>query len=136
MFFESVIGALFEIIIEGGFERLSRNSNVIRVLKKVGYNPSELPRDFDGLYTYALVYYGSTKPPQLTRFFNNAQVIDVFKRAFNDNDLSIILNDFVKRPLRNAICSLIELISEPSGRLLINSSFLSRKLNFSESSLR
>lgn len=93
MLVEAAIGALIEITTERGFNRLSRNEIIIKALRKIGYNPKDLPRDFDGLYTYSLIHYGSTKPPQLIKLFRIDPVIDIFNRAFEDNELSIILDE-------------------------------------------
>ena len=54
--------------------------------------PMNYPRDFNGLYTYSLVKYGSTKPPELLEYKND-QVINTFRRAFDADDLTILLEE-------------------------------------------
>ena len=65
MLVEAAIGALSEIAISGGLKRLTKTEIVIKASTKLAMIPMNYLEIFNGLYTYSLVKYGSTKPPEL-----------------------------------------------------------------------
>lgn len=55
---------LFELLTGSQWlkDKIQRNEHVIRILKRVGLDPEHPPKDFEGVYQYALVEYGVVNP--------------------------------------------------------------------------
>lgn len=90
MLIESAIGAIVEIVLTAAWDRGKRREAVVRVLASLNLETDNPPDDFEGLYAYALVEYGVFKPEPVLNFFRNEFVCEAFRKAFYENDLSIL----------------------------------------------
>ncbi|SRR5579883_846809 len=71
-------------------QQASRNDYIIKILKRLGLDPVQPPKDFDGVYAYALTEYGVFKPNSILEFFRKKEVKAAFLRAFHDNSLNFL----------------------------------------------
>ena len=89
---EFIIEKVIDAIIDAAFnasglkDKVSRNEQIIRILKHFGLDDLELLQHFDDVYAYAVVEYafddvGRRKPPQLVQFFKRKEVRDLFQAA-------------------------------------------------------
>lgn len=62
-----------------------RNETVIKILKTLNLDPAHPPKDFDGVYNYALVEYAVYKPAPILDFFREKEIKISFWKAFNNN---------------------------------------------------
>ena len=74
-------------------DKLMRNENIIKILKKFNLDPEHPPADFDGVYAYALVEYGVGKPKPLLELFRQEEIKQTFRKAFDNNYPSILLSE-------------------------------------------
>lgn len=78
--------------------KLERSKIVIKLLKQFGFEPDHPPADFSGIYAYTLVEYGVGKPQPVLELFNQNEIRQAFREAFEQNDPSILLRkgqDFI-----------------------------------------
>ena len=68
-----------------------RNQIIIDTLKRLDLDPTHPPADFDTVYAYAVVEYGAGQPKELLELFNQEEIKQVFRQAFNNNNLLILL---------------------------------------------
>ena len=69
------------------FHKAIRSEAVIKILKKLGLDPTHPPEDFDGIYAYSLVEYGidkngKAKDEEVLELFRLQEVREAFKQAF------------------------------------------------------
>ena len=57
-----IISAIVGVAANPIKNKLERNTQVIKVLNKLGFKPDHPPADFSGVYAYSLVEYGIGKP--------------------------------------------------------------------------
>ncbi|MDZ8083609.1 MAG: DUF4384 domain-containing protein [Nostoc sp. DcaGUA01] len=67
---------------------LERTTFVIQLKKRLGLDPDHPPADFTGVYQYALVEYGTTKPKLILELFGQKEIIQAFRQAFEHKDQS------------------------------------------------
>lgn len=67
-----------------------RNEYIIKVLKQVGIDPIQPPKDFDGVYAYALVEYGVFKPESILKLWRKKEVKVAFWKAFQGNPVDFV----------------------------------------------
>lgn len=67
-----------------------RNETVIKVFRYLKLDPLQMPKDFEGVYAFALVEYGVGKPESILKLFREKEVKTAFWKAFNDNDLDLV----------------------------------------------
>jgi len=93
--FDSLISAITDIVSPTAFikDKLERNETVIKLLKKFNLNPEHPPADFSGVYAYALVEYGVGKPKPILELFRQNEIQQVFRKAFDQNNPSILLRE-------------------------------------------
>jgi hypothetical protein len=65
--------------------QVQRNEIVIKILKTLNLDPANPPKDFDGVYAYALVEYGVGKSAPIWDFFREKEIKTSFWKAFNNN---------------------------------------------------
>ncbi len=87
---EMLIGAILEMGVEGTWESVKRREAVIKLLKRFKLDPDNPPKDFEGIYAYTLVEYGVLKPRPVLMFFRNEFIQEAYKKAFHENDPSIL----------------------------------------------
>jgi predicted NACHT family NTPase len=78
--------------------KLERNESVIKLLKQFGFEPDHPPADFSGVYAYTLVEYGIGKQKPVLELFQQNEIKQAFREAFDQNDPSILLRkgqDFI-----------------------------------------
>ncbi|KYC40722.1 NACHT domain protein [Scytonema hofmannii PCC 7110] len=63
-----------------------RHEDVIKVLKELRLNPTQPPKDVDGVYAYALVEYGVYKPEAILKLFREKEIKDAFWQAYTSNE--------------------------------------------------
>ncbi len=89
---------------------LQRNETVIRILQRLNWLPEHPPADFSAVYAYTLVKYGVGKPKCLLEFFRQKHIKQIFRKAFEDDNTSILegeLEAFLDAyPLRDEIIAL------------------------------
>ena len=74
-------------------DKLLRNETVIKILQKINLAPEHPPSDFSGIYAYALVEYGMGKPQLFLELFRDEEIKKAFRKAFDNNNPSIILSE-------------------------------------------
>ncbi|BDA71819.1 Pentapeptide repeat [Calothrix sp. PCC 7716] len=74
-------------------DKIQRNETVIRILQQFDLAPDHPPSDFSGIYAYALVEYGIGKPLLLLELFRDEEIKKAFRKAFDNNNPSIILSE-------------------------------------------
>ena len=74
-------------------DKLERNENIIKILKRLNLDPEHPPADFGGVYAYALVEYGVGKPKALLELFRQEEIKQTFRKAFDNNYPSILLSE-------------------------------------------
>ncbi len=72
-----------------------RNEIVIKILKNLKFDPAHPPKDFDGVYAYALVEYGVGKPECILKLFREREIKVHFWRGFSVDDT----DSFIKQVL-------------------------------------
>ena len=88
-----IISAIVGVAANPVKNKLERNPEVIRLLTKFGFKPDHPPADFSGVYAYSLVEYGVGKPSAVLELFQEDQIREAFREAFEQNDLSILLSE-------------------------------------------
>jgi hypothetical protein len=83
---DAVIGAIAEKGLESVWDTAKRREAILHILKKMGFSPNALPRDFDGLYAYTLIEYGIGKPRQVLDLFRYDIVKEAFRRSFEQRN--------------------------------------------------
>jgi hypothetical protein len=94
-----VIGYLIEKTFDGVIGSAQRKELVVKTLKKLKIDPDNPPKDYDGVYVYALVEYGVGKPKELLELFRKSVVREAFRRVFEYNDRSVFnheVSEYVK----------------------------------------
>ncbi|MGK7929112.1 MAG: NACHT domain-containing NTPase, partial [Spirulina sp.] len=76
--------------------RVSRNLQVIKLLKKFNLKPNEPPKDFEGVYVYTLIEYGVGKPQAILKLFARKEIKDAFSQAFKANNPHLLLQKVEK----------------------------------------
>ncbi len=80
-------------------DKFQRNQTVIKLLQQFNLEPDHPPADFTGVYAYALVAYGVSKPKPFLQLFQQEEIKRAFRQAFDHNNPSILLSevdDFVQ----------------------------------------
>jgi hypothetical protein len=101
--FPSVIKALTSIprpVTTLIINQIERNPHYIQLLDKFGLNPTQPPKDPDGIYAYAFVAYGASKPEPILNFFWEKEIKDAFWGAFSSGDIPSFrehAKDFIAR---------------------------------------
>ena len=72
------------------------NYIVIKILKELNFNPTEIPNNVDIIYGYTLVEYGVFKPKAILNLLREKDIKDYFWKAFNDNSPLQFLNEVKK----------------------------------------
>ncbi|NES78187.1 MAG: hypothetical protein F6K08_19375 [Okeania sp. SIO1H6] len=62
-----------------------RNELVVNTLKKLKLDPTQPPKDVDGVYIYALVEYGVGKDEAILKLFREKQIKNDFWSAYSAN---------------------------------------------------
>ncbi|MBG1260639.1 NACHT and WD40 repeat domain-containing protein, partial [Nostoc commune] len=73
--------------------KIQRSEIVIKLLKQFKLEPEHPPADFSGVYAYALVEYGVGKPKLFLELFRQQKIKQVFRKAFDHNNPSILLSE-------------------------------------------
>jgi hypothetical protein len=73
---------IVRIIIHNIVPRAQRNYKVWKLLKLLHLDPRVPPRDFDGLYAYALATFAADKPAHVVEFFAQDDVRQLFRQAY------------------------------------------------------
>lgn len=63
-----------------------RNEAVIQVLKSLKLDPTQPPKDVDGVYAYALVEYGVYKPEPILKLFREKEIKNAFWQAYTSRN--------------------------------------------------
>ncbi len=81
-------------------DQVQRNETVIKLLKESGFEPTQPPKDPDGIYAYTLVEYGVYKPEPILKFFGEKEIKLAFWEAFSSQDIASFrqkAKDFIAR---------------------------------------
>ncbi|WP_287518122.1 hypothetical protein [Okeania sp. SIO2C2] len=62
-----------------------RNELVVNTLKKLKLDPTQPPKDVDGVYVYALVEYGVGKDEPILKLFREKEIKNAFWSAYSTN---------------------------------------------------
>ncbi|MBW4586924.1 NACHT domain-containing protein [Aetokthonos hydrillicola Thurmond2011] len=62
-----------------------RNETVIQVLKSLRLDPTQPPKDVDGVYAYTIVEYGVYKPEPILKLFREKDIKTAFWQAYTSN---------------------------------------------------
>ncbi|NET44017.1 NACHT domain protein [Okeania sp. SIO2B3] len=63
-----------------------RNELVVNTLKKLKLDPTQPPKDVDGVYVYALVEYGVDKNEPILKLFREKEIKNAFWSAYTSNN--------------------------------------------------
>ncbi|MEH1946742.1 MAG: AAA family ATPase [Nostoc sp.] len=72
-----------------GIQQAQRNEYIIKILKSLNLDSIQSPKDFEGVYVYALVEYGVFKADYILNFFRNKEIKKAFVKAFAAKALAI-----------------------------------------------
>ena len=73
-----IISAIVGVAANPIKNKLERNTQVIKLLKGLGFEPDHPPADFVGVYAYSLVEYGFDKPQPVLDLFQQDQIRKAF----------------------------------------------------------
>ena len=73
--------------------KLQRSEVVIKLLKQLNLDPDHPPADFAAVYQYTLVEYGIGKPKPVLELFRQAQIQEIFRKALDQNNPSLLLKE-------------------------------------------
>ncbi|NEO53841.1 MAG: NACHT domain protein [Okeania sp. SIO3B5] len=62
-----------------------RNEIVVKTLKQLKFDPTQPPKDVDGVYVYALVEYGVGKDEPILKLFREKEIKNAFWSAYSAN---------------------------------------------------
>ncbi len=62
-----------------------RNEIVVKTLKELKLDPTQPPKDVDGVYVYALIEYGVGKDESILKLFREKQIKNAFWSAYSAN---------------------------------------------------
>ncbi|MEH2422776.1 MAG: AAA family ATPase [Nostoc sp.] len=85
----NAIKAVAPATVSLGIQQAQRNEYIIKVLKRLNLAPIQPPKDFEGVYTYALVDYGVFQADDILNFFRNKEIKKTFYKAFAEKALAI-----------------------------------------------
>lgn len=71
-------------------KQTQRSETVIRIKQQFGLDPIQPPKDFDGVYKYALVHYGVYKPEPVLKLFREREIQGFFWENFNSDHPSTL----------------------------------------------
>ncbi|MEL7242493.1 MAG: NACHT domain-containing protein, partial [Cyanobacteria bacterium J06573_2] len=74
-------------------DELKRNERVIILLKKFNLDPDHPPKEFSGVYNYALVEYGVGKPLAILQLFREEEIQKAFRKAFDADNPDIVIQE-------------------------------------------
>ncbi len=63
-----------------------RNEIVVKILKELKLDPTQPPKDLDGVYVYALVKYGVGKDEPILKLFREKEIKNAFWSAYTSNN--------------------------------------------------
>ena|GEM_PF-212265 len=84
---------LINLLFDSAKENLSRNEQVIKLLKQLNLDPDHPPADFTGVYQYALVEYGVGKPRPVLEIFRQSEIQQLFRSALEKNNPGMLLKN-------------------------------------------
>ncbi|MEH2467540.1 hypothetical protein [Nostoc sp.] len=70
-------------------QQAQRNEYIIKVLKSLNLDSIQPPKDFEGVYAYALVEDGIFQADYILNFFRNKEIKKAFAKAFAEKALAI-----------------------------------------------
>lgn len=73
-----------------GIRQAQKSIFVLKVLQNLKLDPAQPPKDFEGVFAYALVEYGIAKSDILLKFFSEKLIKDAFWKAFHENPTNFI----------------------------------------------
>ena len=82
---------LMDMLFDTAMESISRNERVIKILKQLNLDPDHPPKDFSGVYQYALVEYGVGRPRPALKIFRQSEIQELFREALEQNNPSMLL---------------------------------------------
>ncbi|MEH1816829.1 MAG: AAA family ATPase [Nostoc sp.] len=85
----NAIKAVAPATVSFGIQQAQRNEYIIKILKNLNLDSIQSPKDFEGVYVYALVEYGVFKADYLLNFFRNKEIKKAFVNAFAEKALDI-----------------------------------------------
>lgn len=71
-------------------QQTQRSETVIKILQELKLDPIQPPKDFDGVYKYALVHYGVYKPEPVLKLFREKEIQGFFWENFNSDHPSTL----------------------------------------------
>ena len=71
-------------------QQTQRSETVIKILQELKLDPIQPPKDFDGVYKYALVHYGVNKPEPVLKLFREREIQRFFWDNFNSDHPSTL----------------------------------------------
>jgi tetratricopeptide (TPR) repeat protein len=81
----------FDQILELAKEKGKRSEKILKALNAIGIKQdAPLDKGFDGVYAYTLVVYGIDKPKPILEFFRHEFIKSVFRKSFEQRDISIL----------------------------------------------
>ncbi|MBD2441473.1 hypothetical protein [Nostoc sp. FACHB-110] len=63
-----------------------RNETVVKLLKQFNFDPTQPPKDVDGVYVYSLIEYGVDKPEAILNLFREREIKKAFWSAYTANN--------------------------------------------------
>ena len=73
-----------------------RNEIVVKKLKELKFDPTQPPKDVDGVYVYALVEYGVGKDEPILKLFREKEIKNAFWSAYSTNSPISFFNEVDK----------------------------------------
>ena len=71
-------------------KQTQRSETVIGIKQQFGLDSIQPPKDFDGVYKYALVHYGVNKPEPVLKLFREKEIQGFFWENFNSDHPSTL----------------------------------------------
>jgi len=81
---------LTNLLAKWGWQRARRSIALLNALQAAGFDLGTPPPDFEGVYAYSVVEYGTLRGEVLRDFFAAATMRDAFRNYVNENDIAIL----------------------------------------------
>ncbi|MFF2630468.1 NACHT domain-containing protein [Kitasatospora griseola] len=94
-------GVLGKLVAKPLTDAAMRQERVLRALKAVRLDPRKPPRDFDGIYAYALIEYCAGRAESVLAVFRDEYVVDSFRRSFEARDWTRVRREVAEAVERN-----------------------------------
>ena len=121
--FSMITGAIVEMAVEAGWDKVRKYQAVQQVLRKLGIDFAPPSADFHTVYVYTLVLFGLGKPQPVIEIFNQPRIYQLVQRAFETGDLSLVekeARESIDWPVLEKVIDGLDVSPEPLIREFIS----------------